>query len=212
MMERARGKTTYRFLLNKKEDSLRLFFLDIKNAMTKKNRIIDGFFHGIWELVLVSGNLSYYEKKTLFLLILLIYIIEENGSTKLVISPTQQLKSLLKTEFNFDELKSHFSSVTKLTQDIVTSIKTDKFSTIIGTPPKNLFEEIYAKDEPVEVYCNDHNWDSQADSEYDKWYAGRRERITKVAECIPYEDSDTIDYDDPNWEESSFEWKIEEVA
>ncbi len=98
--------------------------------------------------------------------------------------------------------------------DVVADSKEDADSIVHehGGIDKIEWTEGYHKDEPVEVYCNDHNWDSQADSEYDKWYAGRRQRITKIAECIPYEDSDSIDYEDPNWEESEFEWKIEEVA
>ena len=33
----------------------------------------------------------------------------------------------------------------------------------------------------------------------------------KVAECIPYEDSDSIDYEDPVWSSDEFEWKKEAV-
>jgi hypothetical protein len=34
----------------------------------------------------------------------------------------------------------------------------------------------------------------------------------KVAECIPYEDSDSIDYEDYEWSSDEYEWKKEEVA
>ena len=30
--------------------------------------------------------------------------------------------------------------------------------------------------------------------------------IQKIAECIPYEDSSTIDYSDPDWSTNEFEW------
>jgi hypothetical protein len=58
--------------------------------------------------------------------------------------------------------------------------------------------EGYHKDQPVEVYSNDHNMDHSADTE-----------IKKVAECVPYEDNSTIDYSDPNWTENEFEWNKE---
>ena len=29
----------------------------------------------------------------------------------------------------------------------------------------------------------------------------------KIAECVPYEDTSTIDYSDPYWTENEFEWK-----
>ena len=32
----------------------------------------------------------------------------------------------------------------------------------------------------------------------------------KVAECVPYEDSDGIYYDDPTWETQEYMWQIEE--
>ena len=53
--------------------------------------------------------------------------------------------------------------------------------------------------EPVEVYANDHNMDHSVDTE-----------IKKVAECVPYEDSDGIYFDDPNWTTSEFEWQVDE--
>jgi hypothetical protein len=30
--------------------------------------------------------------------------------------------------------------------------------------------------------------------------------IQKIAECIPYEDSSTVDYSDPDWSTNEFEW------
>jgi hypothetical protein len=29
---------------------------------------------------------------------------------------------------------------------------------------------------------------------------------TKIAECIPYEDSSTVDYSDPDWSTNDLEW------
>ena len=63
----------------------------------------------------------------------------------------------------------------------------------------------YHNDEPVEMYANDWNSDYQAESD-DEQYA-RTPRVQKIAECIPYEDSDGIYYDDPNWSTDDWEWK-----
>ena len=54
----------------------------------------------------------------------------------------------------------------------------------------------YHKDEPVEVYANDYNSDYDRDTE----------RAWKVAECVPYEDNDSIDFEDPNWTTDDYEW------
>jgi hypothetical protein len=66
------------------------------------------------------------------------------------------------------------------------------------------WQEGYHNDEPVEVYSNDYDWDDQTDRDYVKY---RGPLVTKVAECIPYEDHDSIDYDDPNWTSDDYEWK-----
>lgn len=63
------------------------------------------------------------------------------------------------------------------------------------------WQDGYHKDEPVEVYASDYNTDSTQSFE-----------ATKVAECIPYEDSDSIDYEDYEWSSDEYEWKKEEVA
>tara|TARA_A100001011_G_C14108579_1_gene755926 strand:+ start:524 stop:874 length:351 start_codon:yes stop_codon:yes gene_type:complete len=60
------------------------------------------------------------------------------------------------------------------------------------------WEEGYHKDEPVEVYASDWNYNDMGDTK-------------KVAECIPYEDSDSIDYADPDWSTNDFEWQKEEA-
>ena len=59
--------------------------------------------------------------------------------------------------------------------------------------------EGYHKDQPVEVYANDHNMDHEVDTV-----------IQKVAECIPYEDNSTVDYSDPDWSTNEFEWLDED--
>ena len=62
----------------------------------------------------------------------------------------------------------------------------------------------YHNDEPVEMYANDWNSDYQAESDDEQY--GRTPRVQKIAECIPYEDSSTIDYSDPNWSTDDWEW------
>ena len=66
------------------------------------------------------------------------------------------------------------------------------------------WQDGYHGDEPVEVYATDYNSDIGADYDYEKY--AREPRVKKVAECIPYEDSDSIDYDDPTWSSDEFEW------
>ena len=60
--------------------------------------------------------------------------------------------------------------------------------------------EGYHKDEPVEVYAQDYNPDTTESFEAEK-----------VAECIPYEDSDSIDYSDPSWETEDYMWQKEKA-
>ena len=70
--------------------------------------------------------------------------------------------------------------------------------------------EGYHNDEPVEVYCNDYNFDGEADSDYEKY--GREDRVRKIEECVPYEDQniDTHEYEDnyedPEWTTDSYRW------
>ena len=59
--------------------------------------------------------------------------------------------------------------------------------------------EGYHKDEPVEVYAQDYNPDTTESFD-----------AVKVAECVPYEDSDGIYYDDPTWETQEYMWQIDE--
>ena len=69
----------------------------------------------------------------------------------------------------------------------------------------------YYGDEPVEMIYNDHNWDQQAENDYEKY--GREDRVMKVEECVPYEewdsdtDTDYLNYDDPEWTKDSFRWE-----
>ena len=77
------------------------------------------------------------------------------------------------------------------------------------------FQDGYYGDEPVEMTYNDHNWDQQAESDYEKY--GREPRVQKIEECVPYEDwdSDTDvhfeNYEDPEWTTDSYRWKKEEL-
>jgi len=58
------------------------------------------------------------------------------------------------------------------------------------------WSEGYHNGEPVEIYAQDYNPDPTESFEAEK-----------VAECIPYEDSDSIDYGDYEWSTDEFEWK-----
>jgi hypothetical protein len=85
--------------------------------------------------------------------------------------------------------------------DVVADTKDEAIDAVIehGGIEKIVWSEGYHKDEPVEVFCQNYDVDSTESFEAEK-----------VAECIPYEDSDSIDYSDPDWSEDEFEWKKEE--
>ena len=87
--------------------------------------------------------------------------------------------------------------------DVVANSKDEAIDAVIdhGGIEKIEWEEGYYKDEPVEVYAND--WNSDPTEPFE---------AVKIAECIPYEDSDSIAYDDYDWSTNEFEWKKEEVA
>ena len=70
------------------------------------------------------------------------------------------------------------------------------------------WQEGWHKDEPIEVYATDYNWDPEGDDGYVKY---RGPLVEKVAECIPCEDSDGIYWDDPEWSTDDYEWKDQEV-
>ena len=63
------------------------------------------------------------------------------------------------------------------------------------------WQEGYHNDAPVEVYATDYNSDTSNSFEAEK-----------VAECIPYEDSDSIDYGDYEWSADESEWRPENIA
>ena len=86
--------------------------------------------------------------------------------------------------------------------DVVADSKDDAESIVMehGGIEKIDWAEGYHKDQPVEVYSNDHNMDHSVDTV-----------IQKVAECVPYEDNSAIDFSDPNWTENEFEWNEDYV-
>ena len=87
--------------------------------------------------------------------------------------------------------------------DVVANNKDQAIDAVIdhGGINKIVWEEGYHNDEPVEVYAND--WNSDPTEPFE---------AVKIAECIPYEDSDSIAYDDYEWSTNEFEWKKDEVA
>ena len=72
------------------------------------------------------------------------------------------------------------------------------------------WQDGYYGDEPVEMKYYDHNWDQQAEIDYEKY--GREPRVQKIEECVPYEEQDIdtnewIDnYEDPEWTKDSYRW------
>ena len=88
--------------------------------------------------------------------------------------------------------------------DVVAKDKDEAIDAVIdhGGIDRIEWSEGYHNDEPVEVVGQDYNPDSTESFE-----------AVKVAECIPYEDTDSIDYEDPVWSTDEFEWnKKEETA
>ena len=76
------------------------------------------------------------------------------------------------------------------------------------------WQDGYYGDEPVEMKYYDHNWDQEAEIDYEKY--GREPRVQKIEECVPYEewDSDTdedyLNYEDPEWTKDDLRWTEEE--
>ena len=89
--------------------------------------------------------------------------------------------------------------------DVVADSKDEAVSAVVekGGIEKIDWADGYHNDEPVEVYAGDYNTDHSKD-------AGTFD-VKKVAECVPYEDSDGIYFDDPNWTTSEFEWLDKDV-
>ena len=85
--------------------------------------------------------------------------------------------------------------------DVVAKDKDEAIDAVIdhGGIDRIEWSEGYHNDEPVEVVGQDYNIDSTESLE-----------AVKVAECIPYEDTDSIDYEDPVWSTDEFEWSKEE--
>ena len=84
--------------------------------------------------------------------------------------------------------------------DVVADSKDEAIDAVIeqGGIDKIVWSEGYHKDQPVEVLAQDYNPDATESFE-----------AVKVAECIPYEDSDSIDYGDTEWSTDEFEWQKE---
>ena len=76
------------------------------------------------------------------------------------------------------------------------------------------WQDGYYGDEPVEMKYYDHNWDQQAEIDYEKY--GREPRVQKIEECVPYEDYDSDtgkhfdNYEDPEWTGDEYRWTQEE--
>jgi len=87
--------------------------------------------------------------------------------------------------------------------DVIADSKDEAIDAVIenGGIEKIEWEEGWHKDEPIEVVGSDYN------SDVNEGYEAK-----KVAECIPYEDSDSIDYGDYEWSTDDYEWKKDEVA
>ena len=82
--------------------------------------------------------------------------------------------------------------------DVVADSKDEAIDAVIeqGGIDQIKWSEGYHNDEPVEVYAQDYNSD-----------ATEPFKAVKVAECVPYEDSDSIDYEDATWSSDDYEWK-----
>ena len=88
--------------------------------------------------------------------------------------------------------------------DVVADSKDEAVSAVIekGGIERIEWADGYYNDEPVEVYASDYNTDhSEGAGTFD---------VTKIAECIPYEDNSTIDYTDTDWSTNEFEWLDED--
>lgn len=96
-------------------------------------------------------------------------------------------------------VKTHY--VTWVEYDVVANSKEEAEEAVLenGGIERVNYREGYHGDEPVEVYAQDWNSD----------YSGNLYTTNKIAECIPYEDSDGVDYDDYNWSTDEWEWKKE---
>jgi hypothetical protein len=62
------------------------------------------------------------------------------------------------------------------------------------------WQEGHHRNNEVQVIAEDWNPDTTESFEAEK-----------IAECVPYEDSDSIDYSDPSWETEEYMWQKEEA-
>jgi hypothetical protein len=121
--------------------------------------------------------------------------------TKEIIDKDNPHKDIGKQKFR---VRKHYSVWVEY--DVVAENRSEAESAVMehGGIEKIEWQEGYHNDEPVEMYANDWNSDYQAESDDEQY--GRTPRVQKIAECIPYEDSSTIDYSDPDWSTDEFEW------
>ncbi len=121
--------------------------------------------------------------------------------TKEIFNKDNPHKDIGKQKFR---VRKHYTAWVEY--DVVADSKEEAEDAVMehGGIEKIEWQDGYHGDEPVEVYSNDYNWDDQTDRDYEKH---RGPLVTKVAECIPYEDSDTIDYQDTDWSTDDYEWK-----
>jgi hypothetical protein len=121
--------------------------------------------------------------------------------TKEIIDRDNPHKDIGKQKFR---VRKHYSVWVEY--DVVAENRSEAESAVMehGGIEKIEWQEGYHNDEPVEMYANDWNSDYQAESDDEQY--GRTPRVQKIAECIPYEDSSTIDYSDPDWSTDEFEW------
>lgn len=72
------------------------------------------------------------------------------------------------------------------------------------------WQEGWYKGDPIEVYAGDYDSDYDAERDYEKY---RGPLVTKIEECVPYEDrdidtdEDILDYTDPEWTSDEYRWK-----
>ena len=121
--------------------------------------------------------------------------------TKEIIDKDNPHKDIGKQKFR---VRKHYSVWVEY--DVVAENRSEAESAVMehGGIEKIEWQEGYHNDEPVEMYAND--WESDYQAESDDEQYGRTPRVQKIAECIPYEDSSTIDYSDPDWSTDEFEW------
>lgn len=114
----------------------------------------------------------------------------------------------MKTEYNKDKIhKDIGKSKYRVRQHYVTWVEYDVVANSVeeaqeavleqGGIERVQYQEGFHNGAEVEVYAQDWNTD----------YSEELYKTHKIAECIPYEDSDSIDYGDYNWSTDDYEWK-----